>query len=130
MLGPLSRQSVSAVDAFLCGSLRVFQTLGRRPARPGWANQSNERGWHGQTVQKPCKSYYSSVYIDTGTRVIAFCGAKPCKKSYSSMPYINIHPVRIAFCGAKPSNVPGFGSTPPSSMLYVLYVLSQEDMMM
>ena len=23
----------------------------------GWANQSNQRGWYGQAVQKPCKSY-------------------------------------------------------------------------
>ena len=39
------------------------------------ANQSNE-GWHGQTVQNPCKSYSSSAYIDVGTVRIAFLWRK------------------------------------------------------
>ena len=38
--------------------------------------------------------------------LIAFCGAKPCKKSYSSRPYIHVHPARRTFCGAKPRKCP------------------------
>ena len=87
----------------------------RKPT--GWANQSNERGLAWANRANPCKSYYSSAYIDVGTGVIAFCsatvqnelflhvaprriafcGAKPCKTSYSSSVYIDIGPVRIAF---------------------------------
>ena len=72
----------------------------------GWANQSNE-GWHGQTVQNPCKSYSSSAYINVGTVRIAFLWRKTVQKSYYSRVYIHVRTVVIAFCSA---NVPlGFG---------------------
>ena len=61
-----------------------------------WRNSVLQR----KTMQKS-HSYWSSVYIDIGTGLIAFCSAKPCK-SYSSIVYIDVEPGRIAFFSAKP----------------------------
>ena len=133
-LGGNSRSLLSSFFGFGCSR---NQRLGRTDQMSG--------GWHGQTAQKPCKSYSSRPYINVGPVRIAFFQRKTVQKSYYSRVYIHVGPVVIAFCSAKMLFLQavhtctpcknsiswrktvqmslGLAPLSPSSMLYVLYVL-------
>ena len=97
-----------------------FWVLGKPTS---WANQSNE-GWHGQTVQNPCKSYSSSAYINVGTVRIAFLWRKTVQNELFLQAVYEYTPCKNSISWRKTAQMSlGLAPLSPSSMLYVLYVL-------